>query len=55
MEYTHDNNCNCPGCLTWDDYDNVYIDFAKEYSQQMLAYTLGVELFSISEKCHRTF
>jgi hypothetical protein len=45
MEYTHDENCTCPGCLSWDPFDNIYIDFAMQYSQQMLTYTLARELF----------
>ena len=46
MEYNHNENCTCPGCLTWDELDNAYIEFAMEYSRQMLTYTLGVELLS---------
>lgn len=46
MGLSHDDNCTCPGCLTWDDLDNAYIEFALEYSQQMVTYTLGVELLS---------
>ena len=46
MKYTHDENCHCPSCMKWDSFDNIYIDFAMEYSQQMLTYCLSRELLS---------
>lgn len=46
MEYVHDRNCRCPSCMKWDSFDNIYIDFAMEYSQQMLTYCLSRELLS---------
>ncbi|MEX1096271.1 MAG: hypothetical protein WED34_09495 [Planctomycetales bacterium] len=45
MDFTHDEHCTCPGCLTWAPYDTMYVDFAMEYSQQMLTYTLAREAF----------
>lgn len=48
----HEDGCECTLCRIygysdqWDDFDHVYIEFALEYSQQMLTYTLGVELLS---------
>jgi len=47
-----ENGCKCPLCRIlsysdqWDDFDHAYIDFVMEYTQQMLTYTLGVELLS---------
>jgi len=46
MEFTHDKNHTCHRCLIWDDFDNAYIDFAREYSRQMFTYTLAMELLS---------
>lgn len=48
----HEDRCDCTLCRIygysdqWDDFDHAYIEFALEYSQQMLTYTLGVELLS---------
>ena len=48
----HKDGCDCIHCLTygysdqWDEFDHAYIDFAIEYSRQMLAYTLGIEFLS---------
>lgn len=48
----HEDGCKCNLCRIfgysdqWDDFDHAYIDFAMEYSQQMLTYTLSVELLS---------
>jgi hypothetical protein len=48
----HAEGCDCTLCRIygysdqWDDFDHAYIEFAMEYSQQMLTYTLGVELLS---------
>lgn len=47
MEFTHDEHCTCPGCLTWASYDTMYVDFAMEYSQQMLTYrTVAVQVLN---------
>lgn len=43
MEYKHDKKCTCPGCLSWDPFDEIYIEFAMECSQQILTYTLAHE------------
>jgi hypothetical protein len=48
----HEDGCDCMVCRifglsdSWDDFDHAYIEFAMEYSQQMLTHTLGVELLS---------
>jgi hypothetical protein len=48
----HEEGCGCILCKIngysdqWDDFDQAYIEFAIEYSQQMFTYTLGFKLLS---------
>ena len=45
MEYSKDDNCTCPGCIKWDDFDQVYINFEIGYHQELLTKILALEYF----------